>query len=572
MTDEDVDTFDVIVIGAGAAGMSAACTAAAMGRRVLLVEHSDRVGGTTAISGGMVWIPANHKMRSAGIDDSLDRARAYLNATVPGSAGDSRMEAFLTQADEAIRFLEAHTQLRLQAVPRYPDYEPTQAGATEGGRVLEPVPYDGRQLGPDFRLLRDPLPDFMLFGSMMVSRQDLPVLRQALRSAPAFRHAAQLIVRHVWQRLHAHRGTSLYLGNALAARLFKSLRELRVELRISVRVNGLWVERSRVAGLEIADGQQIRRLRARLGVILATGGLSHHASLRQAYVPEVAGNLSATVHAGATTSGVQLAREVGAQLSPTDRTLAFWVPASIDQRPDGSRAVFPHTVTDRAKPGLIAVNGEGRRFVNEARSYHHFVTAQLRDPGRCCPAWLICDRRFLWSFGLGRLRPFSLPHTVQQACGRGYLTRASSVAALADRIGVPVDTLVRTVSRYNASAAFGLDPEFDRGGDPYQRHLGDSSHHPNPCVAPLLEPPFYAVAVHPADLGMAAGVMTDPDGQVIDATGTPIDGLYACGNDMHSVMNGSYPGPGITLGPALVFGYLAARKICDGPDATSDRS
>lgn len=552
----DPNAFDIIVVGAGAGGMAAACTAAALGQRVLLLEHSQRVGGTTAISGGMVWIPANHKMAAAGLEDSLDRARDYLRATVPGADEDRRMQAFLARGDEAVRFLEQHTSLKLQPVRRYPDYYPERAGATPGGRVLEPVPYDGRELGADFALLRDPLPEFLLFGGMMISREDLPVLRRVTQSPAAVWHTAKLLARYLLQRLSAHRGTSLYLGNALAARLLKSLRELKVDLQTGQRVHRLLVEGDRVAGVVLGETGHEQVLRARRGVILATGGISRHPALRQAYVPESAGTLTATVDTGAASGGAHLAQAAGAQLSPTTRTLAFWVPASVGRRTDGSTAIFPHTVTDRAKPGLIAVNRDGQRFTNEAVSYHEFVQAQLRDTARNVPAWLICDRRFLWKYGLGRIRPFAL--SVQHEISSGYLQRAETLAALASRIGVPAAAFEATVQAFNADAQRGVDSAFGRGGDIYQRHLGDGAHQPNPCVAPLLDAPFYAVSVFPADLGMAAGVVTDAHARALRGDGTPINGLYACGNDMHSVMNGAYPGPGITLGPALVFGYLAA--------------
>lgn len=553
------DAYDVVVVGAGAAGMAAACTAAALGRRVLLVEHSDRIGGTTAISGGMTWIPANHKMREVGIDDDLEQARTYLRATVPGAADDLRLEAFLARGDEALRFLEGNTALKLQPVRRYPDYYPDQPGATTGGRVLEPVPFDGRALGPDFALLRDPLPEFLLFGGMMFSREDLPILRRVTRSPRALWHAAKMAARYARERLAAHRGTSLYLGNAMAARLLKSLRDLEVDLVTSMAVKRLLVEQARVVGLVLDERGHERLVRAPR-VILATGGISQHPSIRRRYVPASAGDLTATIGAGASTSGAQLALDAGAQLSPESQVLAFWVPASVGRRADGSTAVFPHTVTDRAKPGLIAVNREGQRFVNEALSYHEFVQAQLRDARRNVPAWLVCDSRFLWKYGLGRVRPFALSTRRERASG--YLHRARTLAELAGEIGVAAQAFVDTVESFNAHARRGVDPEFGRGGDNYQRHLGDAEQQPNPCVAPLDRPPFYAVAVHPADLGMAAGVMTDEHSRALGADGTPIDGLYACGNDMHSVMNGAYPGPGITLGPALVFGYLAARHAC----------
>ena len=556
------DGCDLIVVGSGAAGLAAACTAAALGLRVMILEASDRVGGTTAVSGGMVWIPANSKMQAAGISDSLTSAREYLARTVEGSCMDSRLSAYLERGDEAIRFLEAHTSLRLQPVPHYPDYYPDLPGASTGGRVLEPVPFDARTLGPDFRQLRDPLPEFLLLGGMMVSRKDLVVLRRVGRSPRALWHATKLATRYAFQRLKAHRGTTLVLGNALVARLFKSARDLGVDFTLESPVIGLITEGGTVVGVRTNQGGNEQRLHASHGVVLASGGISHHQDLRRHYVPAAAGSLSATVKSGADRSGAHLAVEVGARLSEAQAIgelgLAHWVPVSRFQRADGVPAVFPHTVTDRAKPGLIAVDGHGRRFVNEAKSYHEFVKAQLRASDTRIPAWLICDKHFLWKYGLGRIRPFAL--SVRREVQNGYLKQGDTLDKLAMQLQLPSEQLIKTVLDFNEQARNGVDPTFGRGSDAYQRHLGDGDHKPNPCIAPVEQAPFFAVSVSPADLGMAAGIVTDDRARVLSRDGQPIPGLFACGNDMHSVMNGAYPGPGITLGPALVFGYIAASQ------------
>ncbi|WP_233834975.1 FAD-dependent oxidoreductase [Paraburkholderia sp. ZP32-5] len=571
----NAQNYDLIVVGAGAAGLAAAAAAAVRAHRVLLVECTDRIGGTTAISGGMVWIPANHKMNEAGIEDSDAAARRYLDETVPGAAHDARMRAFLRHGDAAIRYLEAHTALKLQPVRRYPDYYPDLPGATAGGRVLEPVRFDGRELGRDFALLRDPLPEFMLFGGMMISREDIPKLRRMGKSPAAAWDVFKLVCRYARQRVGAHRGTTLVLGNALAARLFKSARDAGVEIALNTCVAGLIVEDGRVIGIRTQSGEHEQAISAR-AVVLATGGLSHDAEMRASYVPRQAGQRSATANAHAARGGARLAREAGAALSApssgVDDALAFWVPVSSWTRDDGSTAYFPHTVTDRAKPGLIAVGRHGKRFVNEARSYHEFVRAQLRHGNEAIPAWLICDSRFLWKYGLGRVRPFAL--STRREIASGYLKQAPTLDVLADAIGVPRDALRATVERFNADARQGRDSEFGRGGDIYQRHLGDGDHAPNPCVAPIEHGPFHAVSVFPADLGMAAGVVTDEHARVLREDGSPIEGLYACGNDMHSVMNGAYPGPGITLGPALVFGVIAAHHALGDAfgDAFGDES
>ena len=553
------DVWDVIVVGSGAAGMAAACAAATGGCSVLMLEHAPLVGGTTAISGGMVWLPANDKMAAAGRPDSIAAARTYLERTVPG-ADRTQLEAFLENAGAVLRDLEASTSVRLQPVMTYPDYYPDRDGGTAGGRVLEPVPFDARALGSAFRLVRPPLPEFTLFGGMMISRQDIPHLRRAARSVRSAARTLRLLGAYGLQRLVAHRGTSLYLGNALVARFLKSALDLGVTIRTEATVEGLGRDGDgRVSTVDIAAKSGRIRFSARCGVVLATGGLSHDAELRRQFIADAAGTLSATVGAAGADRGARLALGVGAALSAATTDGAFWVPASTFTRADGSSAVFPHTVTDRAKPGLIAVDATGRRFVNEAVSYHEFVRAQLRHANSAIPAWLVCDQQFLWKYGLGKVRPFRL--SVDTEVGSGYLKRAASLAELARELGLPRVALEGTIASFNRHAERGEDPEFGRGGDIYQRSLGDADHQPNPCVAPITKPPFYAVAVRPADLGMSAGIRTDAAARVLDDAGRPVPGLYACGNDMASVMEGAYPGPGITLGPAIVFGWLAGRQL-----------
>lgn len=553
------ESFDVIVVGGGAAGLTAACVAAAEHQSVLLIEQSATIGGTSAISGGMVWIAANPKMAPAGLEDTLEAARAYLRSTVPGPDSD-RLEAFLAAGPQAVQYLEARTSLRLRPVRRYPDYYPDLPGATLGGRVLEPEPFDARELGRAFALLRDPLPEFMLFGGMMISREDMPHLRRAGRSLRSALHVAGLLLRYGLQRLGSRRGTTLYLGNALVARLLKSAIDLGVQLRTETSVLDLIEDDGRVRGVRVFCGGATNELRANKAVILATGGVSHDSTLRAHYVPPLAGTLSATVDCGAARNGATLASGVGAQLSAPTPSGAFWVPASTFTRRDGSAGVFPHTVTDRSKPGLIAVDGSGRRFANEAVSYHEFVKAQLQAGSAAVPAFLICDKRFLWKYGLGRVKPFAL--SLASDIASGYLKCSATLAGLADALGIPAAGLVETATAYNIGARIGADPAFGRGGDAYQCHLGDAENLPNPCVAPIEDAPFYGIAVYPADLGMAAGLVTDARARVLSQQDAVIPGLYACGNDMASVMNGAYPGPGITLGPALTFAYLAARDAC----------
>ena len=552
------DSYDVIVVGAGAGGMTAAAVAAAEGASVLVIEKTEFVGGTTAWSGGMVWIPANAHMRGAGLADAAENARQYLASTVPEPANADLRDVFLERGPETIAYLEANTELRFQAVKLYPDYYPDLPGATAGGRVLEPVMFDGATLGAAFSRLRSPLPEFTLFGGMMVNRLDIPHLRNVGRSFKSTLRSLQLVSQYARQRLRWPRGTTLHLGNALAARLYASLLARGVEVLFGAAIDNLVVEDGRVRGLQLAGSAAT--IAARKGVVLATGGFSHDPALRQQLFPSVAGLISATNPAG-TGDGLRLARAAGAALATDVADPAYWVPASVFRREDGSQGVFPHTVTDRAKPGVIAVNLRGQRFVNEALSYHEFVRAMLRDAntGPDASFHLICDSQFLRTYGLGRIKPFT--RRLAPYLQSGELKQAASIVALAGEIDLDASAVAATVDRYNEGARRGLDPQFGRGGTIYQRALGDAGHKPNPCVAPIEQAPFYALRIFPADLGTAIGLKIDGEARVLRDDGSVIAGLCACGSDMASIMNGHYPGPGITLGPALTFGYIAGKYL-----------
>ncbi|MFB6448514.1 FAD-dependent oxidoreductase [Bradyrhizobium tunisiense] len=565
------ETYDVIVIGAGAGGMTAAAVAAAEGLRVLVIEKTAFVGGTTAWSGGMVWIPANAKMKEAGLSDSVADAVQYLSSTVPEPANAGLRAAFLTRGSEAVAWLEANTELRLQPVKACPDYYPERLGATAGGRVLEPIAFNGARLGKAFARLRPPLPEFTLLGGMMVNPIDIPHLRKAGRSLRPTLRAARLVSEYALQRLRSQRGTTLHLGNALAGRLYASLLARRVEILFGADVEDLSMQGDRVAGVVICHGSRDRPIAARRGVVLATGGFSHDAVLRKRFFPAAAGFVSAT-NSSARGDGLRLAATVGAALNADATSPAYWAPASLFLRADGSRGVYPHMATDRAKPGVIAVNAAGRRFVNEALSYHEFVLAMLRDGNRepALPFYLICDRAFLWAYGLGRIKPFTRRY--RRFVASGELIEAPDIVELATRIGVTPSVLTATIASYNADAKEGRDGEFGRGSTVYQRHLGDIRHKPNPCVAPITRAPFFAMRIHPADLGTAIGMKVDALARVLREDGTPVAGLYACGNDMGSIMNGNCPGPGIMLGPALTFGYIAGRHLAEGAAVAASSS
>lgn len=547
---------DLIVLGAGAGGMTAALTGSLLGLEVVLLEKADVVGGTTAIAAGSVWVPNSHHAPPGS--DSLEQARRYLSAVVGDRLRPALCEAFLTSGPEMVRFLEANAEIRLRAYRHHPDYLADAPGATLAGRVLEPAPFDGRRLGRHFRLLRDPLPEFTLLGGMMVDRIDIGHLLNATASIASSRHALRLIARFGRDRVRHHRGTRLVMGNALAGRLLHALLRQAVAIRTRTRVLGLIQRNGRIEGVTMATASGARRMRARCGVVLATGGFSRHPVLRRQLLPEPTPEHSPLVPT-VTGDGIDLGLTAGGHLGAGHADASFWAPVSIRGRRDGSIAVFPHFVLDRGKPGLIAIDSTGRRFVNEASPYHlfglkMFEAHRLRP---AIPCFFVCDHAFVLKYGLGMVRPHGLG--VKGGVADGYLTRSATLADLAADLGLDPAALQETVARNNHIAGTGVDADFGKGGDAYQRNLGDPGHGPNPCLGTIDKPPFYAIRVYPGDIGASIGLVTDDNACVLDADDRAVPGLYACGNDMDSLMAGAYPGPGITLGPAMTFGYLAAR-------------
>ncbi len=553
---------DALVVGSGAGGMAAALTAREEGLDVLLVEKTGRIGGSTAISGGALWIPLNAQSAGAGHPDSFDRVWTYLEQTVGAAAPDDMKRAYLEAGPRMMDYLVSRGMLDVAARTASPDYYPDLPGAAMGGRSLDPLEFDGRKLGRKFRLLRDPLKEFTVLGGMMVNITDVRHLLGATRSFTAWRHSMKLVLRYALDRARGyHRGTRLLLGNALAAQLFHGLLARKIEYWLDTPALTLHRDASgRVLGAAVQRNGKTLNIRARRGVVMATGGFPWDPERRAQTYPKPSDQWSMSPQDN-TGDGIRLSEAAGAVLGTGHASPAFWAPVSLLESPDGKRLHYPHLVWDRAKPGLIAVNGAGKRFVNESTSYHEFVQAMYRsnDTVPSVPAFLICDQRFIDTWGLGLALPGGRPR--QHLIDAGYLLQGDTLAALAARLAVPADALQATVDRYNAHAAQGRDPDFGKGSTAYNRYLGDPEHEPNPCLAPLAAGPYYAVKVYPGDIGTACGIAASPDAQALDALGVPIAGLYVAGNDMQSVMGGAYPGPGITLGPALTFGWIAGQHL-----------
>ena len=553
--------FDVLVIGAGGAGLSAALFAAIDGQRVLLVERSEYVGGTTALSAGTTWIPGTRHAATVNPADTLAEAARYLDLAVGSHSPAAIRQAFLDNGQRAVGIVEDQTDLHFRPYPKHPDYISDLAGATLCGRALEPLPFDGRQLGALFPLIRPPIPEFTVLGGMMVDRTDISHLLALGRSMASFKHAAKLITRHGLDRLRHPRGTRLVMGNALVGRLLLSLsKRSNVSLVMNTAVEELVRAGAAITGVRLAQNGRQRSVAVRGGVVLASGGFNRHPQLRALLIPGVPAEWSPTapVNHG---EALALATRAGARFGSGGASHAFWAPVSMRRRADGSQAVFPHFVMDRAKPGMLTVNQAGQRFVNESTSYHLFGLAmqEADKTTPSVPAYMVGDAEALRKYGMGMVRPGG--RGLAPFLADGYLVQADTLPALAEKLGIIAAGLAASVMQINQYAATGVDADFGRGSTAYQQNIGDATlGTPNPNLRPLAaQGPYYAIRLYPGDIGAATGLATDADARVLGSNDQAIPGLYAVGNDMHSMMGGVYTAPGITLGPALVFGYLAAR-------------
>ena len=551
---------DLLVVGSGAAGFSAALTASHAGLNVLMVEKEKLFGGTTAYSAGVIWIPGNRHGRTLGIADSKEEALTYLQHEAGNRLNLELANAFLDNCNPAVEFIENNTHVRYEAVPIWADYHPTKPGAAQGGRSLLPLPFDGRRLGKRFNQLRAPLRTMMAFGGMMLGRNDLPHVFKMTRSARSAFHVAGMTARYAIDRLNHDRGTRLTNGNGLIAALALSAEERGIELWLESPVVELVQSDGVVTGAIVQRDGKRQEIRARRGVVLACGGFPADDELKGRYYGHVRdGHFHRSAPPpGNRGDGIRLGQSAGGAMAEDVAYPAAWVPVSLVPQPDGSTLPFPHFY-ERGKPGYIAVDPTGRRFANESASYHDFVPAMVeaRRGRNETSAWLLCDHRAIRRYGMGAIGPAPLP--LRPHIRSGYLQTAGTWSELAGKIGVDSGALQSTISGFNVHAARGEDLDFGKGTDAYHRFNGDPTHRPNPCLAPLEQAPFYAMKMVPGDIGTFLGLRVDGHARVLDARGTAIRGLYAAGNDMTSVMGGTYPGAGITIGPALTFGYIAAR-------------
>jgi len=564
---------DLLVVGSGAGGLAGAVTAAYHGLKVIVVEKAPVLGGATAWSGGWMWAPCNPLSQADGIVEDLDGPRTYLKHALGEQYDEPRVEALLQNSGRMVAFFENHTSLQFVSGSWIADIQGDLPGAGTGGRSVGPKPINARRLPKELRAaLRPQLYETSFLGMGIMAGPDLQKFLHATTSVRGFAHAAWRVAFHVFDLLTARRGMQLVNGPALIARLAWSAHDLGVQLWTNSPAVRLTTQEGRVTGAVVATPQGRMTVEAPRGVLLAAGGFPHDVDRRRALFPRTpTGREHWTLAPDTTTGdGIDLAESVGGVLDTRLASPAAWCPVSLVPYRNGRVGVYPHIV-DRGKPGVIGVLSTGRRFVNEADGYYQYTTAMIENSpaGEEVASWLVCDHTFQRRYPFGMSKPFPVP--VWPYIRSGYLQRGRTLEELARKCGIDPRGLVATVEEFNRHARMGRDPEFGRGTTPFNRGSGDPEHRPNPSLAPLETPPFYAIKILPGSFGTFAGLRTDPRSRVLDAAGTAIPGLWAAGSDQANVMGGHYPSGGVNIGPAMTFGFLAGCDAAGRDPATSAR-
>ncbi len=541
---------DVVVVGAGGAGMSAALAAGRRGLRTILVEKSAYFGGSTARSGGGVWIPGNYALKAAGEDDDLANAKQYLDSIVGDAVPKVRRDTYVDRGAEVMDFLKENTPVRFIWVPQYADYHPEKPGGRARGRTVEPVPLDARFLGDELERLHPPYTKAP--ANLIVTQKDYRKISLGMRSIRGPITMVLVLIRRIWSILLGRK--MFAMGNAIAIGLRKGMADAGVPVYYETELSDLVIEDGRVVGVRVMRNGSEHVIRARNGVIVGSGGFERNLEMREKYQPQPTSIEWTTGSEFNTGGGILAGIAAGAEIDLMDD--AWWGPTI----PLPNRSWF--CLAERNLPGSIIVNQAGERFMNEALPYveatHEIYKGEATGVGHV-PSWMILDQRYRNRYlfaGLAPRQPF--PGSWLKS---GVVRKASTLADLAEQIEVPVAALTATVERFNGFAESGLDVDYHRGESAYDKYYSDPRVKPNPSLHVIDQAPFYAVKIVPGDLGTKGGLVTDERARVLRQDGSVIPGLYAAGNASSAVMGRTYAGPGATIGPALVFGYLAAEDI-----------
>lgn len=551
MTDRE---YDVVVAGSGAAGMTAALAAAHKGLSVVLLEKAAHYGGSTARSGGGVWIPGNKALKASGRPDDREDARTYLHSIIGDVVPAEKIDTYLDRGAEAFDFVLDHTPLKMKWVPGYSDYYPEAPGGLGQGRSCEPTPFNGKVLGAELANLEPPYAKAPL--NVVVMQADFVRLNLIKRHPKGMMRALR-----VGARTYLAKFTGKHLlgmGQAIIAAMRKGLLDAGVPVLLNTPLTELVVTDGRVTGVKATvDGESVT-FTARYGVVLGSGGFEHNADMRAKYQRQPITTEWTTGAAANTGDGIVAGMAVGATVGFMED--AWWGPTIFK----GGKPWF--ALAERNLPGTIMVNDRGERFGNESAPYVEAVHTmyggeygQGAGPGENIPAWLVFDQRYRNRYIFAGLQPGQ--RFPSRWLENDNIVKADTIEELAERIGVPAESLSATVTRFNGFAAAGKDEDFGRGNSHYDRYYGDPTVKPNPCLAEISQGPFYAAKMVPGDLGTKGGLVTDTAGRVLREDDSVIEGLYAAGNSSAPVMGHTYAGPGATIGPAITFAYLAVLDI-----------
>ena len=549
---------DWLVAGTGAAGMTSAVVAHQSGGSVLVVEKEAVYGGTTAKSGGVAWIPGNHRQAEVQVSDSTEEGYTYLKGLIGDSVCDARVRAYAERAREMLLFMMQHSHIDYSALPEYMDYYEHIPGYKAGGRSMDQSPFSLRKLGDEANHIRLGHYDGLLlpFNVTVVEGMRLQAM-----DAGAYLLGIRLLLRYLLDipaRLKRQRDNRVTLGPAVVARLRRSLMDRDIPLWLGAPMRELLLENGRVCGAVVEYQGKRMRISARRGVLLATGGFSQNTDLRRQYQQAPTGTNWSASAPGATGDAVIMGREVGADLDFMD--CAWWSPTYTI--PDGRVLAL---IAGKSNPGSIMVNGQGKRFTNEAQPYEDLVKEQYASHarGECAiPSYLLFDATFRSKYAVGHIKPGKVEDDRKipgANFASGLLTKGANLEELADKLGIDRAALHDTVTTFNLHARHGKDPEFNRGATEHDRYYADKSVTPNPSLGPLDTPPYYALRCDPGDLDTKGGLACDEYARVLDKQGAVIQGLYAAGNASAAAMGNTYPGAGATIGSAMTFAYIAAR-------------
>lgn len=555
---------DLLIVGSGSGAMTAALTAYDRGGSPLLIEKSSQYGGSSAMSGGGLWVPCNHLMEGVGIKDTPEDAWTYMKGCVGDVVPDERQRAYLEYAPQMVKYLMEHTRLQLVALPEYADYYPRIPGSRPGGRCLESQRFHARELGNDELLKMRP----SALQSLIMNRVFMSIYeaRLLMCKSPGWLGTMARLMANYWfdlpWRLQSKRDRSMTMGNALIGMLRRSLMDRGIPLWLNTPARELIVEEGRVVGVVAErEGRRIR-IRAKKGVVLAAGGFEGNQALREKYLPNPTRVEWSCANKFNTGDVIGMAQSVGAALDLMDD--AWWGPTTLVPGEEYARML----VIEKSLPGSILVNKRGERIVNEASAYIDVVNAMYKHhtpESPSVPSYLVFDADFRKKYLCGPVLPgaqqpdWALPKAL-----KSYFKKAETLDALAAQLGVDAAGLRATVAKLNQYARTGVDLDFHRGETEFDRYYGDVNVKPNPCLAPIEKPPFYAIEAYPGELGTKGGLKADDRARVLTEAGQPVPGLYAVGNCSASVMGHTYPGAGSTIGPSMTFGFIAARDAISG--------